>query len=195
MHVVGQQRHNEDRKEILAHERLDVYGVALAFLELVEPLLGKLPRTKGQLGDQLGRASESIVLRIAEGAGAEWRSADQKRYFRNARGSALECASCLDVCRIRRIAYVPNSGTPRGGRPSPWHAARSADYTTRNPPPLPAVRPSLPSHAHSHGPAACFEQAGRAAPTGWLPLVHVPQHRPQRSPGTVRVRVRGQRGA
>ena len=106
MHVVGQQRHNEDRKEILAHERLDVYGVALAFLELVEPLLGKLPRTKGQLGDQLGRASESIVLRIAEGAGAEWRSADQKRYFRNARGSALECSSCLDVCRIRRIGSV-----------------------------------------------------------------------------------------
>ncbi len=92
--------------ERLAHERLDVYAVALEFLELIQPLLAKLPRTKGQLGDQLGRASESIVLRIAEGAGAEWKSADQKRYFRNARGSALECSSCLDVCRIRRIGSV-----------------------------------------------------------------------------------------
>ena len=63
--------------ERLAHERLDVYTVALEFLELIEPLLAKLPRTKGQLGDQLGRARESIVLRIAEGAGAEWKSAEQ----------------------------------------------------------------------------------------------------------------------
>jgi four helix bundle protein len=104
MHVVAEKdQYGEICDERLAHERLDVYAVALEFLELLEPLLGKLPRTKGQLGDQLGRASESIARRIAEGAGAEWRSAEQKRYFRNARGSALECSSCLDVCRIRRI--------------------------------------------------------------------------------------------
>jgi four helix bundle protein len=107
MHVVRDVgRSWEESDEKLAHERLDVYAVALEFLELAEPLLRKLPRTKGQLGDQLARASESIVLRIAEGAGAEWRSADQKRYFRNARGSALECSSILDVCKIRRV------GTP-----------------------------------------------------------------------------------
>lgn len=106
MHVVGKKRNEQDFGDKLAHERLDVYELALEFLELIEPLLGKLPRTKGQLGDQLGRASESIVLRIAEGAGAEWKSAEQKRYFRSARGSALECSSCLDVCRIRRIGTV-----------------------------------------------------------------------------------------
>ena len=108
MQVVGENNTGRDGAcdEKLAHERLDVYTVALEFLELIEPLLAKLPRTKGQLGDQLGRAGESIVLRIAEGAGAEWRSAEQKRYFRNARGSALECSSCLDVCRIRRIGSM-----------------------------------------------------------------------------------------
>ena len=103
MHVVNQGDRGTEGSERLAHERLDVYAVGLEFLELIEPLLAKLPRTKGQLGDQLARASESVVLRIAEGAGAEWKSADQKRYFRNARGSALECSSILDICKIRRI--------------------------------------------------------------------------------------------
>ena len=89
--------------EALAHERLDAYRVAIEFCESAQAFTKQLPRTKGQLGDQLARASESIVLRIAEGAGAEFRSADQKRYFRGARGSALECAAALDICRIRGV--------------------------------------------------------------------------------------------
>lgn len=89
--------------ERLAHERLDAYQVALEFLRLAQALVHRLPRAKGQLGDQLARAAEGIVLRIAEGAGAEWRSADQKRFFRSARGSVLECSAALDICRIRRV--------------------------------------------------------------------------------------------
>lgn len=85
------------------HERLDAYKVALEFIGLAQKLEKCLPRTKGQLGDQLARASEGIVLRIAEGAGAAWQSADQRRYFRSARGSAMECAAILDVCTIRRV--------------------------------------------------------------------------------------------
>ena len=84
-------------------ERLDAYRVALAFAELAHPLSRRLPRTKGQLGDQLERAAESILLRIAEGAGCELRSADQRRHFRAARGSAMECAAVLDICRIRGV--------------------------------------------------------------------------------------------
>lgn len=106
MHVVSEERRGPETGEKLAHERLDVYVVALEFLKHIEPLLGKLPRTKGQLGDQLARASEGIVLRIAEGAGAEWKSAEQKRYFRSARGSALECSSILDICKIRRTGSI-----------------------------------------------------------------------------------------
>lgn len=89
--------------EPLAHERLDAYRVAIEFCEVSQAITKRLPRTKGQLGDQLSRASESIVLRIAEGVGAEFRSADQKRYFRGARGSALECSAALDLCRIRGV--------------------------------------------------------------------------------------------
>ena len=87
----------------LAHERLDAYTVAIEFIEVAHLVSQRLPRTKGQLGDQLTRACEGIVLRIAEGAGAEWRSADQKRYFRSARGSAMECAAVLDICRTRGV--------------------------------------------------------------------------------------------
>ena len=88
---------------VLAHEKLDAYQLALEFLEVAQKLIRRLPRTKGQLGDQLARAGEGVVLRIAEGTGCEWRSAEQKRYFRSARGSALECAAVLDICRARNV--------------------------------------------------------------------------------------------
>ena len=46
--------------------------------------------------DQLDRASTSIPFNIAEGNG-KYRPADRCRYFDISRGSALECAACLDV--------------------------------------------------------------------------------------------------
>lgn len=87
----------------LAHEKLDAYAVALELAELAHQLSKQLPRTKGQLGDQLTRASEGIVLCIAEASGVAWHSAEQKRFFRAARASALECAAILDICNIRSV--------------------------------------------------------------------------------------------
>jgi four helix bundle protein len=58
-------------------------------------LLDKLPRT-ASVRNQLDRASTSIPLNIAEGNG-RFTSADRCHFFDNARGSALECAACLDV--------------------------------------------------------------------------------------------------
>ncbi len=57
--------HDPHAPGALAHERLDAYQVALAFLGIAHRLTRRLPRTKGQLGDQLARAAESMVLRIA----------------------------------------------------------------------------------------------------------------------------------
>jgi four helix bundle protein len=54
-------------------------------------------------GDQLERASSSIVLNIGEGAG-RFSGPDQARFFVIARGSATECAAVLDVLRVRRLA-------------------------------------------------------------------------------------------
>jgi hypothetical protein len=46
---------------VLAHEKLDAYQLALEFLEVAQKLIRRLPRTKGQLGDQLARAGEGKV--------------------------------------------------------------------------------------------------------------------------------------
>jgi four helix bundle protein len=102
MHVVNTPTDHEPQPAF-GFEKLDDYRVAIIFAELAHPIARRLPRTKGQLGDQLERAAESILLRIAEGAGCELKSADQRRHFRGARGSAMECAAILDVCRIRGV--------------------------------------------------------------------------------------------
>jgi four helix bundle protein len=85
-----------------SHENLDAYTVSLEFLDLATEIARRLPRAKGQVGDQIQRASESICLRIAEGSGMENRSAEQRRHYLAARASALECAAVLDVARARK---------------------------------------------------------------------------------------------
>ncbi|MBK9284454.1 MAG: four helix bundle protein [Sphingobacteriaceae bacterium] len=46
--------------------------------------------------DQLGRASFSIVLNIAEGSG-KFSKPDRKNYFVTARGSVFECVAIFDM--------------------------------------------------------------------------------------------------
>jgi len=46
--------------------------------------------------NRVDRASTSVPLNSAEG-NAKYTSSDRCRYFDTARGSALECAACLDV--------------------------------------------------------------------------------------------------
>ena len=62
-----------------AHEQLDVYRLALDFLVAGANLVEAQPRGRGLLVDQLTRASTSIVLIIAEGAG-KFSKADKRRY-------------------------------------------------------------------------------------------------------------------
>ena len=88
---------------VLDHERLDVYLVALDFLVFANEIIERLPRGRGHFADQLTRASPSIVLNLAEGAG-KLSKADKRRYYLTARGSATESAALLDVCvRLRLI--------------------------------------------------------------------------------------------
>jgi len=53
--------------------------------------------------DLLDRASTSIPLNIAEGNG-KFSVKDRARFLEMARGSALECAACLDVLVARKLA-------------------------------------------------------------------------------------------
>ncbi len=82
----------------LPHEKLDAYRVAL---EMHEALNATLPRRcLRDLRDQLVRASTSVVLNIAEGAGRA-SLADKRRFYEIARGSATECAAILDLLRLQ----------------------------------------------------------------------------------------------
>jgi four helix bundle protein len=89
-----------DSKCWFDHEKLAVYQEAIAFVAWLGEQLEALPRL-GDIKDQLGRASISIVLNIAEGNG-KFLPKDRCRYFDTARGSALECAAGLDVLVMKR---------------------------------------------------------------------------------------------
>jgi len=87
-------------KPLFDHEKLNVYQTSLHFITWAEDLLARVPR-RMSVWDQLDRASTSIPLNIAEGNG-KFTSADRCRFFDSARGSALECAACLDVLVAKR---------------------------------------------------------------------------------------------
>jgi four helix bundle protein len=89
------------------HEKLIAYQRGIQFVAWSSRLLETLP-AKLAVCDQLDRASTSIPLNIAEG-NAKHTAPDRCRYFDTARGSALECAACLDVlvakgkCTIEQV--------------------------------------------------------------------------------------------
>jgi four helix bundle protein len=84
------------------HEKLDVYRNSIAFCAWVGDFLPSIT-TKTSAKDQLDRASTSIPLNIAEGNG-KFSVKDRARFLEMARGSALECAACLDVLVARKLA-------------------------------------------------------------------------------------------
>ena len=65
-------------------------------------MVDKLPKGYSYLCNQIQRASLSISLNIAEGAG-EFSSADKARFYKIARRSATECASIVDICRCLQL--------------------------------------------------------------------------------------------
>ena len=84
------------------YEKLEVYQESLVFCGWVGQFLDTIS-AKAAAKDQLDRASTSIPLNIAEGNG-KFSRRDRARFFEIARGSALECAACLDVLVVRRLA-------------------------------------------------------------------------------------------
>ena len=91
-------------------ERLDVYRLALEF-----QLLAAACRLHGHasLRSQLDRASVSIALNVAEGAGRRL-PADKARFYSIARGSSMECAAAFDIIRLRGLAPDADCRRARG---------------------------------------------------------------------------------
>ena len=94
------------------HEKLDVYQLELSFISWLTDLFEELRDVKGarlsEVLDQLDRASLSQLLNTAEGNGKRV-SQLRARFFDDARGSATECAACLDAllakqaCAAKRV--------------------------------------------------------------------------------------------
>jgi four helix bundle protein len=83
------------------HEKLKVYQSAIGFITWSTDLLVQVT-AKAAVKDQLDRASTSVALNIAEGNG-KFAIRDRCRFLDFARGSALECAACLDVLVAKRL--------------------------------------------------------------------------------------------
>jgi four helix bundle protein len=83
-------------------QKLDVYKIATDFVCLSGEVIKLLPRGNSHIADQLIRASTSITLNIAEGAG-EFSNSEKARFYRYAKRSATECAAILDVCKNLRL--------------------------------------------------------------------------------------------
>jgi four helix bundle protein len=89
-----------NERTMLDHEKLDVYHLELKFIGWVTPLLEEVSQSTAgktsEVRDQLDRASLSALLNTAEGNGKRQRQVRAK-FFDDARGSATECAACLDA--------------------------------------------------------------------------------------------------
>ncbi len=85
---------------VFDHEKLDVYHLELEFISWVTPLIEDARKVASErsreVRDQLDRASLSALLNTAEGNGKRQRPVRAK-FFDDARGSATECAGCLDA--------------------------------------------------------------------------------------------------
>ena len=75
---------------------------AAIVLAVANRIRGHLPKGNADLADQLRRAAQSIPQNIAEGCGRTTR-ADKAKHYTIARGSAMECASHLDVMKIDEL--------------------------------------------------------------------------------------------
>jgi len=94
--------HSGKMKARFDHEKLNVYQASLTFITWATELISKVD-AKAAVKDQLDRASTSVALNIAEGNG-KFAIKDRCRFLDFARGSALECAACLDVLVAKKLS-------------------------------------------------------------------------------------------
>ena len=86
------------------HEKLKVYQLALKFNEFAHKICSKL-NYRLDIRSQLDRASNSIVLNIAEGNG-KYSKKDRCRFFDISVGSSFESAGCLDILNVRKLISI-----------------------------------------------------------------------------------------
>jgi four helix bundle protein len=86
---------------MLSHQKLKVYTKGLAVVANLAKHSAPWDKRHAVV-DQLCRASESIVLNLAEGVRVG-SSAQKHQFLEYAVGSALECAACLDIAVVKQF--------------------------------------------------------------------------------------------
>jgi four helix bundle protein len=90
-------------------ERLEVYQLALDYIEQVYTLAERLPAAETyNLGSQIRRAATSIALNVAEGSTGQ-SDPEQGRFLGLALRSLLETVACQHI--IQRRGYVKKCET------------------------------------------------------------------------------------
>lgn len=97
-----------EMQDYFDHEKLEVYREAIAFVAWWAEMSERCPGP-ARVKDQMDRASTGIPLNIAEGNG-RFSPRDRSHFMQIARGSALECAACLDVLVARRVLSTEEIG-------------------------------------------------------------------------------------
>jgi four helix bundle protein len=104
-------------ERIFDHEKLDVYQVELLFIAWAAVLLVEVRNAaRGfhrEISDQLDRASLSSLLNTAEGNGKR-QGKQRAKFFDDARGSAVECAACLDALVAKGLVGKPRITEGKG---------------------------------------------------------------------------------
>ena len=98
-------RQRDELRGMFSHERLDVYGLSIELARWVYHSSRRMASGRASLRDQMLRASESIVLNIAEGA-QQASMLMARKHYRIALCSAAELASVLDLLEIYEIMHV-----------------------------------------------------------------------------------------
>ena len=110
------------------HEKLDVYQIELRFIAWLTDFFLEVSQLRAahcrELFDQRDPASLSALLNTAEGNGKR-RGRQRAKFFDDARGSAIECAACLDAAVAKRFA------SPSRIQPGKEMLARTAAMLTR----------------------------------------------------------------
>ena len=78
-------------------QKLEVYQKARQIDKKVMQFLINCKDVPPRLRDQLSRASLSVMLLIAEGAG-RFTQADKKHFYTQSRASVFETIACLEAC-------------------------------------------------------------------------------------------------
>lgn len=83
-------------------EKFEVYKKAQSFAKEVSDFIETIPAKHARIIDQLIRASLSIPLNIAEGAG-RYSKPDKKNFYIIARGSVFECVAIFDLLAAKAL--------------------------------------------------------------------------------------------